>query len=90
VLEIEGALGEAVARLRAARGTETLLRRDAIPQARATFQTVLADYSQGKSDLTAAITAEHQIHEVELRLLQTQLDEQVALAAIEHLIGDKL
>ena len=90
IQEIEGALGEAVAKLRAARATETLLRQEAMPQAQATFQTVLADYSQGKGDLTAAITAEHQIHEVDLRLLQTQLDEQTALAAIERLIGGDL
>jgi outer membrane protein TolC len=90
VLEIEGALGEAVAKLRAARATEALLQHEAVPQARATFQTVLASYSQGKGDLTAAITAEHQIHEVELRLLQTQLDEQVELAAIERLVGGDL
>src|SRR5258708_5958919 len=88
--EIEGALGEAVAKLRAARATEALLQREAMPQARATFQTVLANYSQGKGDLTAAVTAEHQMHEVDLRLLQAQLDEQVALAAIERLIGGDL
>ena len=89
-LEIEGALGEAVAKLRAARATEALLRREAMPQARAAFQTALAGYSQGKGELTAAISAEHQIHEVELRLLQAQLDEQVELAAIERLIGENL
>ena len=61
-----------------------------MPQARAAFQTVLANYSQGRGDLTAAITAEHQTHEVELRLLQAQLDEQVELAAIERLIGGDL
>jgi cobalt-zinc-cadmium efflux system outer membrane protein len=90
LLEIEGALGEGVAKLHAARATETLLRREAMPQARATFQTVLANYSQGKGDLTVAITAEHQIHETELRLLQTQLDEQVELAALERLVGGEL
>lgn len=89
-LEIEGALGEAIAKLRAARATEALLRREAIPQARGAFQTVLANYSQGKGDLTGAITAERQVHEVELRLLQAQLDEQVELAAIERLIGGGL
>lgn len=88
--EIEGALAEAVAKLHAARATETLLQREALPQARATFQTVLANYSQGKGDLTAAIAAEHQVHEVDLRLLQTQLDEQTSLAAIERLIGGNL
>ncbi len=90
VREIEGALGEAVAKLRAARATEGLLQREAIPQARATFQTVLANYSQGKGDLAAAITAERQIRAVDLRLLQTELDEQIALAAIERLIGGDL
>jgi len=90
VLEIEGALGEAVAKLRAARATEVLLQQEAMPQARAAFQTILANYSQGKGDLAAAIAAEHQEHDVDLRRLQTQLDEQVALAAIERLIGDEL
>lgn len=90
VLEVQGALGEAIAKLHAARATETLIQREVIPQAHATFQTVLANYSQGKGDLTAAIAAEHQIHDVDLRLLQTQLDEQTALAAIERLIGGDL
>jgi outer membrane protein TolC len=61
-----------------------------MPQARATFQTVLANYSQGKGDLTVVITAKHQIHQIELRLLQTQLDKQVELAAIERLVGGNL
>jgi len=90
IQEIEGALGEAVAKLHAARTTEALLQHEALPQANATFQSVLAEYSQGKGDLTAAITAEHQTHEVHLRLLQTQLDQQTALAAIERLIGGDL
>ena len=89
-LEVEGAVGEAVARLRAARVTEALLRRETMPQARAGFQAVLAGYGQGRGDLTAAITAEHQVHDVELRLLQAQLDAQVEVAAIERLIGGDL
>ena len=88
--EIEGALGEAVAKLRAARATEALLQREAMPQATATFQTVLANYSQGKGDLVTAITAEHQVHEVDLRLLQARFEEQAELAAIERLIGGDL
>ena len=89
-LEIEGALAESLARFRAARATEALLRREAMPQARAAFQTVLANYGQGRGDLTSAITVEHQMHDVELRVLQAQLDEQVELAAIERLIGGDL
>ncbi|MEA2753868.1 MAG: outer membrane protein heavy metal efflux system [Aliidongia sp.] len=90
LIEIEGALGEAIARLHAAQATEALVQNESIPQARASFQTVLAGYSQGKGDLTAAIAAEHRIHETEFRLLQTQFDEQVELAAIERLIGGEL
>ena len=89
-LEIEGALAEAMAKLGGARATEMLLRDEAMPQAHAAFQTILANYSQGRGDLTGAITAEHQMHDVELRLLQAQLDEQVDLAAIERLIGGDL
>ena len=89
-LEVEGALAESVARLRAARATEALLRRETMPQARAAFQATLAGYGQGRGDLTAAITAEHQVHDVELRLLQAQLDAQVEVAAIERLIGGDL
>jgi len=89
-LEIEGALGESLARLTAAQATETLLQREAMPQARAAFQSILANYSQGKGELTGAIAAQHQIHDVDLHLLQAQLDEQVELAAIERLIGGNL
>lgn len=89
-LEIEGALGEAVARLHAARDTEMLLGREAVPQARVAFRTVLAGYSQGRGELTTAIAAEHQAHQVELQMLQAQLDQQVDLAAIERLIGGEL
>jgi outer membrane protein TolC len=89
-LEIEGALGETIAKLHAARATERLLRKEAMPQAHAAFESVMADYGQGKGDLTVPIAAEHQMHDVELRLLQAQLDEQVALAAIERLIGGDL
>jgi len=90
LFEVEGALGEAVAKLRAARATEALLRRESMPQARAGFQASLASYSQGNGELATAITAEHQMHDLDLRLLQVQLDEQVELAAIERLIGGDL
>lgn len=89
-LEVEGALGEAIARLKAARATEVLLRREAMPQAKAGFQALLAGYGQGRGDLTAAIAAEHRMHDVELSMLQAQLDAQVELAAIERLIGGDL
>ena len=89
-LEIAGALREATAKLRAARATERLLRREAVPQARAEFQSALADYSSGTGELVTAIVAERHVHETEIRLLQAQLDEQIELATIEQLIGGDL
>jgi outer membrane protein, heavy metal efflux system len=74
----------------AARNTEALLRRQALPQARAAMQSLLAGYSEGKGDLAAPIAAEHRAHDVELMLLKTELDQQVELAAIERLIGGAL
>jgi cobalt-zinc-cadmium efflux system outer membrane protein len=90
LLDIEGALAEAVARLHAARSTEAVLRREALPQARAAFQSVLSNYNQGRGDLAGAIVAVRQIQQVELSLLKVQLDQQVELAAIQRLIGDRL
>jgi len=90
VLDIEGSLGEARARLEAARQTAALLRRESLPQARAILRAVLAAYGQGRGDLASGIEAEHRIHDVELAALRADLDERVSLAAIERLIGGDL
>ena len=90
LLDIEGSLGEARARLEAARQTAALLRRESLPQARATLRAVLAAYGQGRLDLAGAIEAERRIHDVELAALRADLDERVYLAAIERLIGGDL
>ena len=90
LLDIEGSLGEARARLDAARQTALLLRRESLPQARATLRAVVAAYGQGRGDLAGAIEAEQRIHEVELAALRADLDERVSLAAIERLIGGDL
>jgi cobalt-zinc-cadmium efflux system outer membrane protein len=90
LLEVEGALGEGIARLEAARRTGTLLRREALPQAQGAFRAVLASYGQGQGDLTAAIAAKHRIHDVQLTLLRTELAAQTELAGIERLVGGDL
>lgn len=90
LLDIEGSLGEARARLDAARQTAALLRRESLPQARATLRAVVAAYGQGRGDLGGAIEAEHRIHDVELAALRADLDERISLAAIERLIGGDL
>jgi len=89
-LEIEGALGEALAKLQAAMATERLLRQESMPQARGAYKSVLASYAQGRGELITAITAEHQMHDVELRMLRAQYEQQMQLAAIERLIGGGL
>lgn len=90
LFDLQAALGDAVARLNAARRTTDLLGREAIPDARALIQSVLADYAQGRGDLLAAMAAQHRLHDLEFKLLQAKLDGQTALAAIERLIGGEL
>ncbi len=90
MLDIQSALGEAVARLKAARRAEALLSGEAIPTARAALKALAVGYSQGRGDLATALDAQHRVHDLELKLLQTQLDQQVSLAAIERLIGGEL
>jgi outer membrane protein, heavy metal efflux system len=67
-----------------------LVARKALPEARGALKSVVSDYSQGRGDLGAALEAEHRVHDLELKLLQVELDEQTALAGIERLIGSEL
>jgi outer membrane protein TolC len=90
LLDIQSALGEARARLQAARQAGALVARKALPEARAALKSIIADYAQGRGDLATALDAQHQVHDLELKLLQLQLDEQTMLAAIERLIGGEL
>jgi cobalt-zinc-cadmium efflux system outer membrane protein len=90
LLDIQSALGEAVVRLKAARQADALVARKALPEARAALKSIATDYAQGRRDLAVALAAQHQAHDLELKLLQLELDEQTALAAIERLIGGEL
>jgi outer membrane protein TolC len=90
LLDIQSALGEALARLKAARQADALVAGKALPEARAALKSIIADYAQGRGDLAATLDAQHQVHELELKLLQLELDEQTMLAAIERLIGGEL
>jgi len=87
---IQGDLGQALARLEAVRRVDTLLRRQAVPQAQAGYQSLLAGYGQGRGDLATVIVAERRVHDADLELLRTEADEQTALAAVERLIGGDL
>jgi outer membrane protein, heavy metal efflux system len=90
LLDIQSALTEAREKLKAARRADALIARRALPEARAALKSVLSDYAQGRGDLGAALEAEHRVHDLELKLLQVELDEQTALAGIERLIGGDL
>ena len=90
LLDIQSALAEAREKLKAARRAENMVARKARPEARAAFNAVLSNYSQGRGDLGTALEAQHRVHDLELKLLQVELDEQTALAGIERLIGGEL
>ncbi len=90
LLDIQSALAEAREKLKAAQWADALIVRKALPEARAALKSVVSEYTQGRGDLGTALEAEHQIHDLELKLLQVELDEQTALAGIERLIGGEL
>lgn len=90
LLDIQSALAEAREKLKAAQLAEGLVVRKAIPEARAALKSLVSDYSQGRGDLGTALEAQHRVHDLELKLLQVEVDEQTALAAIERLIGGEL
>ncbi len=90
VLGVQSALAEAREKLKAARSAEALVARKALPEARAGLKSMLAEYAQGRGDLAAVLESQHRVHDLELKLLQIRVDEQVALAGIERLIGGGL
>lgn len=87
--DIQAALGEAVARLDAARRSAALIDDEAQPEMTAMLRSATAAYGQGSGSFTAAIDAMHHLHDLRIKRLQIDLDEQIALAAIERLIGGK-
>ncbi len=90
LLDIQSALGEAREKLKAARRGKTLVARKALAEARAALKSLTADYAQGRGNLATALEAQHRVHDLELKLLKLELDEQTALAGIERLIGGEL
>jgi len=90
LLDIQSALGEAREKLKAAQRGETLVAGKALAEARAALKSLVSDYAQGHGNLATALEAQHRIHDLELKLLQLELNEQTALAGIERLIGGEL
>jgi cobalt-zinc-cadmium efflux system outer membrane protein len=90
LLDIQGALEEALAGLAATRQTETLLTTGLKPQTEAAYRSALASYQLGRGDLTAVLEAAHRVQEVRLELLRSQAEERTLLAEIERAIGGDL
>jgi outer membrane protein TolC len=90
LLSVQSALAEAREKLKAAQRAEALVTRNALPEAQAGLKSMMANYSQGRGDLAAVLEAQHRVHDLELKLLQLKVDEQVSLAGIERLIGGVL
>ncbi len=89
-VEIQSALADAVSSLDGARRTADLYRNQLIPQGEALLRSTTAAFSFGKVSLATTLQAEHDLYELHIQLLTTELDEQRQLAAIERLIGEDL
>lgn len=89
-LEIQSGLVDAVSALQGARRTADLYRTQLLPQGEALLRSTTAAFSFGKLGLSAALQAEHDLYDLRVQLLATELDEQRQLAAIERLIGEDL
>ncbi len=88
--DINGQLGEQVAAYDAARKIEDLLGRRLIPNYTAAKAAELARYAEGQGGLDAAIDGDRRIRQARLELLKARMDGEIALAAIERLIGGML
>ena len=90
MLKIESDLHAALASLSQAERTEDLLKTTLTQQSEAAYRSALVSYERGRSDLTPVLDAARARLEIRLELLDVQMQEQAALAAIERLIGDDL
>lgn len=90
LLELQGALGEALVTLDTARRSDVVLTHDLKPQVTAAYQSTLTAYQLGRGDLTAVLEAAHHVQEVELERLSAEEETQAALADIERLVGGEL
>jgi outer membrane protein, heavy metal efflux system len=88
--DIGGDLEQGLAALAAARRIGDLTRKQLIPKLAVAQKAALAAYRQNQGTLTAVLEGEHRIHQARLDLLRADNDAQVALAAIERLIGADL
>jgi outer membrane protein, heavy metal efflux system len=90
LLQLQGDLEEALARLQELRQTEALLSTSLKPQTEAAYRSALSGYQFGRGDMTAVLEAAHRTQEIRLELLKAQAEQQALLAGIERIIGGSL
>jgi outer membrane protein TolC len=88
--QIRGDLAQAVADFEGSRRTSELIRRQLLPQTEAVLRSGMAEYSFGKVDLAMVLQTEHDLADLRLQLLTSDIDVQRQLATIERLIGGEL
>jgi outer membrane protein, heavy metal efflux system len=88
--QIRSDLAEAVANFEGARRTAELIRRQLLPQTEAVLRSGTAEYTFGKTDLAMVLQTEHDLADLRLQILTTEIDVQRQLAVIERLIGGDL
>jgi cobalt-zinc-cadmium efflux system outer membrane protein len=88
--DIGGDLEQSLAALASARRIGDLTRKQLIPKLDAAHKSAIALFRRDQGTLTAVLEAEHRIHQARLDLLRVESDVQIALAAIERLIGADL
>lgn len=89
-LQIRGELGEATAALAGSRKTGDLIRTQLLPQSEALLRSGVAGYALAKVELADVLRAEHDLANLRVELLNTELEQQRQLALIERLIGGDL
>jgi outer membrane protein TolC len=88
--QIQGELGEAAAALAGSRKTGDLIRTQVLPQSEALLRSGIASYGLGKVELADVLRAEHDLANLSIELLNTELEQQRQLALIERLVGSGL
>jgi outer membrane protein TolC len=88
--QLVGDLGENLAALEAARGTEALVANQSLPQSELSLRSAIASYENGKLDFTALLEAQRQIRKARMDRLKAQAEAQMRLAEIERIVGEDL
>jgi cobalt-zinc-cadmium efflux system outer membrane protein len=89
-LQVAGDIEASLAMLAQVQQTESLIETTLTPQSSAAYQSALASYQTGRSDLTPVLEAARQQREIAMERLRIETQAQTAFAAIQRLVGGDL